>query len=87
MALPVDDIVFLKQIQDPFSDGPDLVSRLRQTPGRRFVVDDDAGLLKIRGRRTVWVGKSNVAYIVPMTPERAEHLGPNPLEPASKGGK
>jgi hypothetical protein len=84
-SLPVDDIVLIKQIQDPFSDGPDLVSRLRQTPGRRFTVSDDGGLLKIKGRRDVWVGKSNVAYIVPMTPERAAHLG-DKVEPA-KGGK
>ncbi len=73
--LPIDDIVFLKQIQDPFSDGETMTPRLRQTVERRFTVTDEGGLLKIKGRREVWVWKSNVAYIMPMTEERAKVLG------------
>ena len=84
--VPVDDIVFLKSVQNIFSDGADTVNRFRQADGARFTVHDDAGLLKIRGRREIWVGKANVAYIVPMTPERSKVLGPNPLEKAQEKG-
>jgi hypothetical protein len=76
--LDIDDIVFLKSIQDPFSDGNELVSRLRQAEGRRFTISDDGGLLKIKGRREVWAGKANVAYMLPMTAARAEQLGDKP---------
>jgi hypothetical protein len=76
--LDIDDIVFLKSIQDPFSDGNELVSRCRQATGRRFTVHDDGGLLKIKGKREVWLGKSNVAYMLPMTSARAEQLGDKP---------
>lgn len=73
--LDIDDIRFLNQIQDPFSDGETLIPRLRQMPEKRFTVHDDGGLLKIKARREVWVGKSNIAFMMPMTEERAKVLG------------
>lgn len=82
--LDIDDIVFNNRIQDPFSDGSDLVTRLRQSDGRRFTVHEDQAGQRyiIRGRREVWCGFGNLAYALPMTPERAATLGPNPLEEA-----
>ena len=81
--LPIDDIVFLKEIRDPFSDGEGLVPRLRQMPERRFTVTDDGGLLKIKARREIWVPKANVAFMLPMTPERAALLGDTKPPPAN----
>lgn len=83
-SLPVDDIVFLKTVQDIWSDGAERVDRFRQADGRRFVVSEEAGWLIIRARREIMVSRSNVAYIVTMTPERAKALGPNPWEATGK---
>ena len=85
--LDIDDVVFLKSVQNIFSDGADTVSRFRQSKDARFTVHDENGLLKIKGRREIWVGRSNVAYMIPTTPERARELGPNPLEKAQEKGK
>lgn len=85
--IDVFDIVFSTEVQDPFSDGYTKVPRLTQTHDRRFTVTDDGGLLKIcTARREVWVGKANVAYMIPMTPEKHRTLGPNPLDKTEKAG-
>lgn len=68
MKLNVKDIEFLHRIADPHQPrdaSSAFVQRLRYGQPHQYEIEDSAGFLYIKGhKRTVAVGKANVAFMI-----------------------